>query len=54
MQLKLLQEAITLTVFVVFSKVYFPTEAMKWNYWVGLGLIAVAAFFVFHEWKPTA
>ena len=54
MQLKLMQEAITLTVFVAFSKVYFPAETMKWNYWVGLGLIAVAAFFVFHEWKPTA
>jgi uncharacterized protein len=48
-QLNTIQEVITLSVFVVFSVAYL-NEPMRWNYWVGFGLIAVAGFFVFHKW----
>ncbi len=48
-QLKTIQEVITLTVFPVFSVLYFG-EALKWNHLVGFALIAVAAFFVFAKW----
>ncbi len=48
-QLKTIQEIITLTVFVAFSVLYLR-EPMRWNYWIGSGLIVAAGFFVFHEW----
>ncbi len=50
-QLKIMQEAITLIVFIVFAKLYFAGEPIKWNYVVGMGLIFAAVFVVFYEWK---
>jgi uncharacterized protein (DUF486 family) len=44
-----MQEVITLAVFVGFSWLYLG-EAIRWNHLVGFGLIALAAFFVFHRW----
>ena len=49
-KLKIMQEAITLMVFVVFVKVYFKGEPMKWNYWVGFALVMAAVFVVNHDW----
>jgi uncharacterized protein len=49
-QLKVAQEVITLTVFSVFSVLYFKEE-LKWNYLVGFVFILLAAFFVFKKWK---
>ncbi len=48
-QLKTIQEIITLVVFVGFSVLYLR-EPMRWNYWIGFGLIVAAGFFVFHRW----
>ncbi|MEI8197022.1 MAG: DMT family protein [Phycisphaerae bacterium] len=48
-QLKIMQEAITLVVFAVFSVTYLK-ETLKWNHLVGFGLILAAVFFVFHNW----
>jgi len=48
-ELKTMQEVITLLVFVGFSWLYLG-EAIRWNHLVGFGLIALAAFFVFHKW----
>ena len=48
-QLKVMQEVITLAVFVVFASLYLG-ERIKWNHYVGFGLVAGAVFFVFHEW----
>jgi len=48
-QLKVAQEAITLSVFTVFSVLYFKEE-LKWNYIVGFVLILFAVFFVFKKW----
>ena len=49
-QLKTMQEVITLVVFIGFSWLYLG-EAIRWNHLVGFGLIALAAFFVFHKWN---
>jgi uncharacterized protein (DUF486 family) len=49
-KLKIMQEAITLVVFVVFVKLYFQGEPMRWNYWLGFGLVMAAVFVVFHKW----
>ena len=45
-QLKTIQEIITLSVFAVFSVLYFR-EQFTLNYAVGFGFIALGAFFVF-------
>lgn len=54
MQLKLMQEAITLVVFIVFNKLLFANEPVRWNYIVGIILIGLAAFFVFYDWESPA
>ena len=47
-QLKILQEVITLTVFVPFS-IFYLKEDLKWDYlWAGLCILG-AVFFVFRE-----
>lgn len=47
-QLKTLQEILTLIVFVGFSIVYLDTS-IKWNHLVGFAFIVAAAFFIFME-----
>ena len=49
-QLKIIQEAITLVVFIVFAKMYFENEPFRWNYGVGFALVFLAAFVVNHKW----
>jgi uncharacterized protein (DUF486 family) len=46
-QLKVIQEVITLAVFGVFTTLYFGTH-LRWNHAAALCLVA-AAFFVFHN-----
>ncbi len=48
-QLKIMQEAITIVVFCLFS-VWYLKEGLKWNYLVGFVLILLAVFFVFKKW----
>ena len=48
-QLKTMQEVITLVVFAGFSVAYLG-EPIKWNHIVAFALLALAAFFAFHEW----
>jgi len=49
LQLKLIQEVITLTVFLLFSIFYFKNEVIKWNHLVGFGLLVLAVFFFFKK-----
>lgn len=49
-QLKTIQEAITLIVFMVFSIVFFKNEKFAWNHLVGFGLIVAAVFVIFKKW----
>jgi uncharacterized protein len=48
-QLKTIQEVITLTVFSVFSILYFK-EPIRWNYVLGFGMIIGAVFVIFKKW----
>jgi len=48
-QLKTIQEAITLTVFMLFSIVFFKSEKLAWNHLVGFGLIVLAVFVIFKK-----
>lgn len=48
-QLKTIQEVITLIVFCFFS-VLFLKEEFKWNYAVGFLFLIAAVFFIFKKW----
>ena len=46
-QLKILQEVITLTVFVLFSLTFFKNEPLQWNHGVACLCMVLAVYFVF-------
>ncbi|MGA9039069.1 MAG: DMT family protein [Terriglobales bacterium] len=48
-QLKTIQEVITLTVFSGFSILYLG-EKLKWNYLVGFAMMVAAVFVIFKKW----
>jgi uncharacterized protein (DUF486 family) len=48
-QLKVLQEAITLIVFSVFTIVFFKNESLRWNHFAAMILILVAVYLVFRK-----
>lgn len=48
-QLKVIQEVVSLTVFVVFSTLVFRTEAFRWNHILAFVLIVIAVYLVFKK-----
>ncbi len=48
-ELKVIQEVITLVVFVAFSLVFFKTESLRWNHLVGFILLTGAVYFIFKK-----
>lgn len=48
-QLKVIQEVITLTVFVVFTTLVFKTEAFKWNHYLAFVFMIAAVYLVFKK-----
>src|SRR5438270_3329711 len=48
-QLKTIQEVITLTVFSIFSVLYLK-EQLRWNYFLGFGMMIAAVFVIFKKW----
>jgi uncharacterized protein len=48
-QLKVIQEIITLCVFAVFTMLYFGTQ-LRWNHAAAAVCLVAAAFFVFKPW----
>jgi len=49
-ELKTIQEAITLIVFMIFTLIFFKSERFAWNHVVGFMLIIAAVFVVFKKW----
>lgn len=47
MQLKIIQEVITLIVFIVFSLVAFKNETLQWNHLAACACLILAVYFVF-------
>ncbi len=47
MQLKVLQEVITLTIFTVFVRLFFNNEQLHWNHFVSFALLIAAVYFAF-------
>lgn len=48
-QLKVLQEVITLLVFAGFTFLFFKQEALKWNHLVGFICLIAAVYFIFKK-----
>ena len=47
MQLKVIQEAITLIIFTVFTVLFFKGESLQWNHFAAFGCLIAAVYFVF-------
>jgi uncharacterized protein len=48
-ELKVIQEVITLTVFVVFSLLVFKNETFRWNHAIGFVFLVLAVYFIFKK-----
>ncbi|SRR5258706_1961747 len=48
-QLKVIQEVITLCVFVVFTVVFFKNETVRWNHIIGFVFLVLAVYFIFKK-----
>jgi uncharacterized protein len=48
-QLKVIQEVITLTVFVIFSMIFFKNETFRLNHLIGFILLVLAVYFIFKK-----
>jgi hypothetical protein len=49
MQLKVIQEVITLIIFVVFSTLFFKNESLRWNHLIGMCFLVLAVYFIFKK-----
>ena len=49
LQLKVIQEVITLVVFVIFSILFFRHESLRTNHLIGLVLLVLAVYFIFKK-----
>lgn len=48
-QLKIIQEVITLVVFVLFTTLFFKSETFKWNHWLAFCFLIAAVYLVFKK-----
>jgi uncharacterized protein (DUF486 family) len=48
-QLKVIQEVITLIVFMAFTLIFFKNEVLRWNHLVGFLFLVLAVYFIFKK-----
>jgi hypothetical protein len=48
-QLKVIQEVITLVIFTIFSLLFFKNEVLRWNHAVGFIFLVLAVYFIFKK-----
>lgn len=48
-ELKVIQEVLTLTVFTIFSLIFFKNETFRWNHFVGFIFLILAVYFIFKK-----
>lgn len=48
-QLKVIQEVITLTIFTLFSVLFFKNETLRVNHLIGFGFLILAVYFIFKK-----
>ena len=47
MQLKVMQEVITLIIFTLFTTIFFRGESLQWNHFAAFGCLIMAVYFIF-------
>ena len=48
-QLKMIQEVISISIFVIFTLVFFKTYTLRWNHFIGFMCLIAAVFFFFKK-----
>lgn len=48
-ELKVIQEVITLVIFTLFTVVFFKNESFRWNHFVGFLFLILAVYFIFRK-----
>lgn len=48
-QLKIIQEVISISVFILFTLIFFKTDTLRWNHVVGFAFLIVAVYFFFKK-----
>ncbi|MDD4847740.1 MAG: DMT family protein [Bacteroidales bacterium] len=48
-QLKVIQEAVNLCIFMIFALLFFKTETFKINHLIGFGFLILAVYFIFKK-----
>jgi uncharacterized protein (DUF486 family) len=48
-QLKVIQEVVSLSVFVIFTTIFFKTEVFKWNHYLAFVFLILAVYLVFKK-----
>lgn len=48
-ELKVVQEAVTLIVFTIFTLLFFKNEELRWNHFVGFLFLILAVYFIFRK-----
>ncbi len=49
LQLKVIQEVITLVTFVIFSLAFFKNETFRWNHAIGFCFLVLAVYFIYKK-----
>lgn len=49
LELKVIQEVITLMVFIIFSLIMFKNETFRLNHLIGMGFLVLAVYFIFKK-----
>ena len=49
LQLKVIQEVVTLVVFTLFSTIAFKNETFRWNHFIGFVFLILAVYFIFKK-----
>ena len=49
LELKVIQEVVNLSVFLIFAILFFKNETLRWNHLVGFVFLILAVFFIFRK-----
>lgn len=48
-QLKIIQEVISISIFVIFTLIFFKQDTLRWNHIIGFGFLIASLFFFFKK-----
>jgi uncharacterized protein len=48
-QLKMIQEIVSISIFIIFTLVFFKTDTLRWNHFIGFVCLIAAVFFFFKK-----